>query len=147
MKPTKEQFIATTKHHWTGSETVFNVDSVNHNYNNVIIHDTDIQEIDGVQYVSYGDISGDDAITRSHEKKEDSEIAVELEDSKEEVTFEIEKEQIEIVVDEMDLKNNPELEKEGIEVGDIITIDAEEVVKETPLKKSADNNQKSGYRK
>ena len=102
MKFTQEDLILNkVKRHFDGTQVLFEVDSVNENYNNVLIHESDIivLEIDGekVEFVKYGDIGGD-KITKAHNKKsvEETSALIDkieyLKPEKEEIAYDLPKE-------------------------------------------------------
>ena len=142
MKFTQEDLILNkVKRHFDGTQVLFEVDSVNENYNNVLIYESDIivLEIDGekVEFVKYGDIGGD-KITKAHNKKSVEETPA-LENVAEDKG-----DTYEVVVTENDLKNHPELKEEGVKAGEVVSFEKEEIAydlpKETELKKASNKN-------
>lgn len=97
--------------HFDGQKVLFKVASLKEHFEGLLIHDTDIVEIEEVAYVSAEDVGFDNATTNEiHPKFEEvSESTLEIE-----VTQEI-------------LDMNPELVDEGIVVGEILTVDSEPI--------------------
>ena len=112
-----EKLIAKkVKHHFSAAEkqVLFDVKSLEEHYDRLLIHESDIiniesEEISG-KFVKEGDVNMDDAVSK--------EVAETPEDV------------LEIEVTAETLNDNPELVAEGIVVGEIITVDAVEPIEE-----------------
>lgn len=118
----KEKFLVKgVNRHFNGQEVLFEVESLHEHYEGLEIHDADITYAEKgelvVGYVRANDVNIDNAI------------------EKEVFTKEVSVEQIEVIVTEETLEDNPELVDEGVLVGETITVDEVEPIVETPAPK------------
>lgn len=192
---TEKMIAKGVEKHFDGQKVLFKIESLKEHFDGLLIHETDIEEIDGVGYVIAGDVNFDNATDNKFQRK--SKVAEEIKigmtydeaeklmeqgelialpewggfwfkniktneinvytkdnvitntpfgefkdrndwiiveatpEQKKEMKdyfayLEVPSNEIEIVVTQETLDMNPELVEEGIEVGEIITIDAAE---------------------
>lgn len=131
------------RRHFDGKKVFFDVESLNEHYNDLLIHDSDIVDIEDVAYVSVEDVNFEHAT--ENEVAREEEVPYELSEEGtvgivstltpeeadvliKEMNEEIPANEIDVVVTQETLDMNPELAEEGIVVGETITIDAAEEI-------------------
>ena len=130
---TEQLILKKVKHAQINKQLMFDVASLNEHFDGLLIHATDVLVVEEgefvKEYIKHSDVNFDSATA--------NEVSEEVET--------VSEPQIEVVVTDETLNDNPELVNELVVVGDIITVDAVEAPKvesATEPKKKKSTNKK-----